>query len=113
MLLAPMLMPPEEFTPEMAQRWCSEVPNEEIADNLCHSLLRKLTFRDDLMDNLLSREGLEQYIGLRLLLYKVRETGVGNWNTVSDVLTVKPEDNAAVRFLKHQITAEINDAQEY
>lgn len=40
-LLAPMILPPEE-APEVAAKWMEEAQTTEIADTLCHSLLRRL-----------------------------------------------------------------------
>lgn len=40
MLLAPMLMPPDDFDIAHARRWVESVPATEVADILCHRLLR-------------------------------------------------------------------------
>ena len=41
MLLAPMLIDPETFSEEDARRWIASVCSYEVADILCHRLLRK------------------------------------------------------------------------
>lgn len=40
-LLATMLMPPEEFLPEVADIWTDEIPTAEVAQILCMQLLCK------------------------------------------------------------------------
>lgn len=40
-LLATMLMPPEEFLPEVADIWVDEIPTAEVAQILCMQLLCK------------------------------------------------------------------------
>ena len=40
-LLATMLMPPQEFLPEMADIWVEEIPTAEVAQVLCMQLLCK------------------------------------------------------------------------
>lgn len=40
-LLATMLMPPQEFLPEMADIWVDEIPAAEVAQVLCMQLLSK------------------------------------------------------------------------
>ena len=41
-LAAPMLYPAHEMTQEKALLWCGTVETVEVADNLCHKLLRHL-----------------------------------------------------------------------
>jgi len=68
MLIAPLLMPREEMTRELARTWASEVPAPEVADILCHRLLRHLPFAADLAQELLSSDvDIERYTGLRLM----------------------------------------------
>ena len=40
-LLATMLMPPQEFLPEIADIWVDEIPTAEVAQVLCMQLLSK------------------------------------------------------------------------
>lgn len=64
MLLAPMIMPVDEFTRQDALRWAQAVRSQgmnEVADILCHRLLRHLPFAWDL-----AQEWQDTYIGLRL-----------------------------------------------
>ena len=68
-LAAPMLYPVEEFEMETAIAWCESVESEEIADVLCHRLLRQLPYAVELWEQLLgSKETLVRYTAWRLLL---------------------------------------------
>lgn len=67
MLVAPMLMPPEQMTAEDARRWVSTIPACEVADVLCLKLLRKLSFAPELAEALCADESdMARYTGLRL-----------------------------------------------
>lgn len=68
-LAAPMLYPPEEMPLDQAMQWCQSVETVEIADNLCHKLLRHLPDADTLFRKLIADERpLVKYTGYRLLL---------------------------------------------
>ena len=68
-LAAPMLYPTELMTLELAQQWCQTVETVEVADNLCHKLLRHLNDANNLFRKLISEEkSLIKYTGYRLLL---------------------------------------------
>ncbi len=68
MLLAPMLMPPEEMTLDMARQWAREVPVQEVADILCHRLLRHMPYAGELARELIDDDSdMVRYTGLRLL----------------------------------------------
>ncbi|MBQ1722673.1 MAG: DNA alkylation repair protein [Muribaculaceae bacterium] len=68
-MAATMLYPPNEFSQETALEWARGVENSEIADVLCHRLLRKLPFALELADQLLADETpLVRYTAFRLLL---------------------------------------------
>lgn len=54
MLLAPMLMPADSFSMDDALRWTSAIPAPEIADVLCHRLLRHLSYAPELAEELTS-----------------------------------------------------------
>ena len=67
MLAAPMIYPREEFDEATARSWCAEIPSAEVADVLCHRLLRHRPFAQDLADELLhSGSDMARYTGLRL-----------------------------------------------
>ena len=68
-LAAPMLYPAESMTLELASTWCDTVETVEIADNLCHKLLRHMKDAPSLMSLLITQESaLVKYTGYRLLL---------------------------------------------
>ena len=68
-LAAPMLYPAESMTPDLAPQWCGSVETTEVADNLCHKLLRHLDFADALFRQLITQDQpLIKYTGYRLLL---------------------------------------------
>ncbi len=69
MLLAPMLLDPAELTEEQALKMVTEVPAVEVADILCHRLLRKLPYAPDLAERLVgSTDEMSRYTGFRLWL---------------------------------------------
>ena len=68
-LAAPMLYPADLMSLEEAMEWCSSVETVEIADDLCHKLLRNLPDADTLFRKLIAQEQtLVKYTGYRLLL---------------------------------------------
>ena len=68
-LAAPMLYPPEMMTLEKARQWCSTVETVEVADSLCHKLLRHTPQADVLFRQLIAHDSpLIKYTGYRLLL---------------------------------------------
>jgi len=67
MLIAPMLYPREDFNLNIALEWTSQIPTTEVADILCHRLLRHVPFSLELAHILCdSKEDLKRYTGLRL-----------------------------------------------
>lgn len=68
LLLAPMLFPREEMDREMAGKMMREVLTPEVADILCHRLLRHLPYARELaMEMVTSPVDLERYTAFRLL----------------------------------------------
>ncbi len=70
-LLAPMIFPADIMPRETAMLWLSEAQTTEIADHLCHSLLRRLPFAAEIATELFNTPGatsLQRYSSLRLLL---------------------------------------------
>ena len=68
-LAAPMLYPAEVMTLEKALQWCKNVETVEVADNLCHKLLRHTADADALFRQLIADEcPMVKYTGYRLLL---------------------------------------------
>lgn len=68
MLMAPMIYPREEFVFETACIWVSQVPTAEVADVLCHRLLRHMDYAWQLVE-ILSRSSvaMERYVAIRLM----------------------------------------------
>ncbi len=91
-MIAPMLYPAGQFSQETALQWCLDIESTEIADVLCHSLLRKLDFAQNLFKQLLSHEAqLVRYTAFRLLLNLLM---TGN---------VEPNDNLKV-IVENELT---------
>ena len=68
-LAAPMLYPADMMSPELAMQWCQSVETTEVADNLCHKLLRYIDGSDELVRLLISdAKSFVKYTGYRLLL---------------------------------------------
>lgn len=68
-LAAPMLYPTDMMTLELAVKWCEAVETVEVADNLCHKLMRKIPDADTLFRQLIAQDKpLVKYTGYRLLL---------------------------------------------
>ena len=64
-----MLYPAVEMNLEKAMQWCQTVETVEVADNLCHKLLRHITEADVLSRQLIDiDQPLLKYTGYRLLL---------------------------------------------
>lgn len=68
LLLAPMLYPIGEMDLATALRWASEAPTTEVADILCHSLLRHHPSAWDIaMEYVTSTSEITRYTAFRLL----------------------------------------------
>lgn len=68
MLMAPMLIDPSSFSMEDARRWLDTVPTAEVADILCHRLLRKTSYAWELAEMLIDSQSapFDKYVALRL-----------------------------------------------
>ena len=68
-LAAPMLYPANEMRLDTALEWCDSVETTEVADNLCHKLLRHTNEADALFRQLIAQDKpLVKYTGYRLLM---------------------------------------------
>lgn len=68
-LIAPLLYPADKITPQQALGWMQQAQTTEIADHLCHSLIRRLPFAHELADTLFhspDATDLQRYCALRL-----------------------------------------------
>ena len=59
-LAAPMLFPPELMSKQLALQWCENIETTEVADNLCHKLLRHIPESQEVMNDLISSYRLMQ-----------------------------------------------------
>lgn len=70
-LIAPMLYPADIMDRTTAQKWMTEAQTTEIADHLCHSLLRRLPFAEIMATEILGStqsSDMNHYTAMRLLL---------------------------------------------
>ncbi|MCM1163638.1 MAG: DNA alkylation repair protein [Muribaculaceae bacterium] len=68
LLLAPMLFPREEMTETEAREWMESVTHTEVADILCHRLLRHMPFAPSLISAYLQSDSdMLRYTSLRLM----------------------------------------------
>ncbi len=68
MMLAPMISDPTTFPYEKGEKWASEAATQEIADILCHKLLRHTPYALELAEKLAeSDKAMDRYVALRLL----------------------------------------------
>lgn len=85
-LIAPMLMPANEMLQDEALAWCRGVETIEVADVLCHRLLRNLPYANDLALNLCeSDDNMQRYVGLRLFANMLAMNNVADKSAVLDV----------------------------
>ncbi|MDE5895396.1 MAG: DNA alkylation repair protein [Muribaculum intestinale] len=69
-LLAPMIMPAEEFTIDEARRWVASAPSVEAVDVLCLRLLGRMPFAAQIAEEcLVSDSRIMQYAAMRLRSY--------------------------------------------
>lgn len=91
-MAATMLYPVSEMKKEIAMQWAMDVESNEIADVLCHRLLKHLPFAQemafDLIDN---KDDIVKYVGWRLLLNLSIMGKVNNPEIVKErALQIKP-----------------------
>ena len=111
-MAATMLHPLESMTYQKALSWCTSLENEEIADLLCHRLLRKLDFAPALWRDLVSRtETMLQYTGLRLLLNLFIMKKESPSTDVMNAVAPNVEDSPGIKLLKRSILEEIDEYQ--
>ena len=106
MLLAPMLMPRDSFSMEDAMRWISVIPAYEVADILCHRLLRFMPYSSELVYKLIvSDNEMGRYTGVRLacnLQYSMPELA----KDVHSTMMGSEKDDAACRLAKSNLAQE-------
>ena len=93
-MIAPMLYPAADMDKATALEWAKNVECEEIADVLCHRLLRKLPFAAEIAMVLKnSAEPMAIYTGFRLLLNSVLMNKVEKTDSLKAELE-KEKENA-------------------
>lgn len=69
LMLAPMIFPRGEMTPELAMQWIADSPTTEVTDVTCHRLLRHLPFAAETARQLAGSDSdMLRYAALRLML---------------------------------------------
>lgn len=109
MLLAPMLWRPEDFTRDEVMALCSSIPEPEVADMVCHRLLKN---RDDAADiaTLLtaSEQPLLRYTAMRLSLPLI-----GNRLPAETALAMADAELAAQNPLTASLAAMVKSEAEF
>lgn len=113
MLLAPMLMDPQNLEPNDALKLIDEIPCNEVADVICLKLFSRTDFVAELIDRLVEKDGMYLYVALRLMQRYLRgkDNPPENW---IKVLKVNPVGNADInlRFMSQSILSEIEGIDE-
>ncbi|MEG0011437.1 MAG: DNA alkylation repair protein [Muribaculaceae bacterium] len=66
-LIAPMIYPISEYSEEVANNWIRSITTIEVADILCHKLLRYTPFSLAIYNNFITSDNdIERYTALRL-----------------------------------------------
>lgn len=79
MLIAPMLLTPEDMNKEKALGWLSKSKAVEVTDVLCHKLLRKLPYAAEVAAEALESDNdMVRYGGIRLL-WNLLPSPAGNY----------------------------------
>lgn len=66
MLLAPMIFPIGDLTDDIAEQFIESTPDAEVADILCHFLLKRADYRKIISDYADSENPMARYISIRL-----------------------------------------------
>lgn len=99
-MIAPMLYPPEEMQFADACDWINSIENTEIADNLCHKLLRKLPFAESLvMEYHDKTQDILRYTSLRLAMNLLILGQLSNINVIHDFAQKETERNVKMTYL--------------
>lgn len=107
-LMAPMLFPADIMPRQLAAEWLAQAQTTEVADHLCHSLLRNLPFAEQIATELFSQPDstpIQRYSSLRLLLNLV-VTGKTEPTHLRSIAGRATED-ALTRPVARQILQEI------
>lgn len=110
-MLAPMLFPKDEFTEDLAKQWIESIENQEIADVLCHRLLRYTAFAESLCRSFADNErALVRYLALRLAMNLLVLRKPVDRHFLSEFATGEiGSNNAVTKQLAQSIIDEINE----
>lgn len=111
-LAAPMLFPPGLMSGQLALTWCQDIESTEIADNLCHKLLRHIADSQEVMSQLITQEGtMAKYTGYRLMLNLIL---LGKLESTPTFRTIVEREaavkNPALTLLLHDIDEAFEEA---
>lgn len=67
-LIAPMIFPIEKLSKDTAIQWITDTENYEVADNLCHKLLRYADFASEICSMFIDGTDMQRYIAMRLAI---------------------------------------------
>jgi hypothetical protein len=112
-MAATMLYPVDEFDMVLSLQWCRSVETAEIADVLCHRLLRKLPFAPTLAERLLeeNNERLVRYTAFRLLLNLVLMGKVQpDWELLNTIEAEQARGEALLQPVLTSLREEIAEA---
>jgi 3-methyladenine DNA glycosylase AlkD len=107
-LIAPMLMPVEQFNVDEACSWIEQVQCVEEADLLCHRLLRHTSFALNLIDKYSDDNiaDLQRYVALRLMFNIV----ASNPQKASEIAAKEAAHNC---HLTHSVALALSDEAEF
>lgn len=104
-LMAPMIYPREQYGFDVACRWVSEISTIEVADVLCHRLLRHMNYAWQLAEVMIkSTVVMERYVALRLMFNLLP----GNMDEIKHYAEEeKAKEEPLTMLLCHQLLDEI------
>lgn len=110
-LLAPMLFPPAEMGRDEARQWVEGVENVEVADNMCHKLLRRLGCARGLVEEYaVAPSDLLRYTAFRLAMNLLCvDTATADWGWLLDAAKAEISRNCNLtQVLCNEIIEEIS-----
>lgn len=111
-LAAPMLFPSGLMSGQLALTWCQNIETTEIADNLCHKLLRHIADSQEVMSQLITQEDtMAKYTGYRLMLNLILLGKLESTPTFRAIVEREAaEKNPALTLLLHDIDEVFEEA---
>lgn len=113
-LLAPMIFPIDEYSETFAESWIASITTTEVADILCHKLLRYTPFAQNICDRYLeSADDMKRYTALRLafnLLIQNKYTNIHQLKelTSTEILRKNSKTNSVAHSLYDEIEFRLN-----